>query len=67
MINGTGMTGAALGPLLMGLMKDVTGSFNAGIYMVAGFLVLGAVIIAFIPMKATQRQSVTAGAAPESA
>lgn len=66
-INGTGMTGAALGPLLMGLMKDVTGSFNAGIYMVAGFLVLGAVIIAFIPMKATQRQSATAGAAPESA
>ncbi|MGU9868205.1 4-hydroxyphenylacetate permease [Kluyvera ascorbata] len=66
-INGTGMTGAALGPLLMGLMKDVTGSFNAGIYMVAGFLVLGAVIIAFIPMKATQRQSDTVGAAPESA
>ena len=66
-INGTGMTGAALGPLLMGLMKDVTGSFNAGIYMVAGFLILGAVIVAFIPMKAAQRQNAVSGAAPESA
>ena len=28
-INATGMTGAALGPLLMGWMKDVTGHFNA--------------------------------------
>lgn len=36
-INGTGMTGAALESLLMGWMKDVTGSFNAGIFMVAGF------------------------------
>lgn len=50
-INATGMTGAALGPLLMGWMKDVTGNFNAGIFMVAGFLVLGALIIAVIPMK----------------
>lgn len=50
-INATGMTGAALGPLLMGWMKDITGSFNAGIYLVAAFLVLGAVVIAFIPMK----------------
>jgi len=50
-INATGMTGAALGPLLMGWMKDVTGNFNAGIFMVAGFLVLGAFVIYFIPMK----------------
>lgn len=50
-INATGMTGAALGPLLMGWMKDITGSFNAGIYMVAAFLMLGAIVIAFIPMK----------------
>lgn len=50
-INATGMSGAALGPLLMGWLKDLTGSFNAGIYLVAGFLVLGALVIAFIPMK----------------
>jgi ACS family 4-hydroxyphenylacetate permease-like MFS transporter len=50
-INATGMTGAALGPLLMGWMKDVTGNFNAGIFMVAGFLVLGAIVISLIPMK----------------
>lgn len=66
-INGTGMTGAALGPLLMGWMKDVTGSFNAGIYMVAGFLVLGAIIVAFIPMKAVMKPIARTGASPESA
>lgn len=56
-INATGMTGAALGPLLMGWLKDVTGNFNAGIFMVAGFLVLGALVIALIPMKAAVQQS----------
>jgi ACS family 4-hydroxyphenylacetate permease-like MFS transporter len=56
-INATGMTGAALGPLLMGWLKDVTGNFNAGIFMVAGFLVLGAVVIALIPMKTAVKQS----------
>ncbi|SQC34667.1 Inner membrane transport protein RhmT [Kluyvera cryocrescens] len=66
-INGTGMTGAALGPLLMGWMKDVTGSFNAGIFMVAGFLVLGAIVVAFIPMKTVAKPMVNAGTAPESA
>lgn len=66
-INGTGMTGAALGPLLMGWMKDVTGSFNAGIYMVTGFLVLGAIIVAFIPMKAVVKPIARTGASPESA
>ncbi len=56
-INATGMTGAALGPLLMGLMKDITGNFNAGIFMVAGFLVLGAAVIALIPMKHATKQA----------
>ena len=59
-INATGMTGAALGPLLMGLMKDLTGNFNAGIFMVAGFLVLGALIIALIPMSKTAVQKAAA-------
>jgi ACS family 4-hydroxyphenylacetate permease-like MFS transporter len=34
--------------------------FNAGIFMVAGFLVLGALIIAFIPMSKTQPQNAAA-------
>ena len=51
------MTGAAQGPLLMGWLKEVTGNFNAGIFMVAGFLVLGTVVIALIPMKTAVKQS----------
>ena len=35
--------------------------------MVAGFLVLGAIIVAFIPMKTATKPVVNAGAAPESA
>jgi len=43
--------------LLMGMMKDLTGNFNAGIFMVAGFLVLGAFVITLIPMKKTTQQA----------
>jgi len=34
--------------------------FKAGIFMVAGFLVLGALIIALIPMSKTQPQNAAA-------
>ncbi|VFS73472.1 Uncharacterised protein [Kluyvera cryocrescens] len=35
--------------------------------MVAGFLVLGAIVVAFIPMKTVAKPMVNAGTAPESA
>ncbi len=41
MINATGNMGSAMSPLLFGWLKDLTGSFNAGFYLVAGFPVLG--------------------------
>lgn len=53
-INATGNLGSATSPLLIGWLKDITGSFNAGFYLVAGFLVLGALVVAKIPMKSSR-------------
>ncbi|PYB12612.1 4-hydroxyphenylacetate permease, partial [Serratia marcescens] len=53
-INATGNMGSAMSPLLFGWLKDLTGSFNAGFYLVAGFLVLGALVVWRIPMKASR-------------
>ncbi|HIE0647830.1 TPA: 4-hydroxyphenylacetate permease [Serratia marcescens] len=50
-INATGNLGSAASPLLIGWLKDMTGSFNPGFYLVAGLLILGAWIVAKIPMS----------------
>ncbi len=50
-INATGNIGSAVSPLLIGWLKDQTGSFNSGLYFVAGLLVVGALIVMAIPMK----------------
>ncbi|MDE9542949.1 4-hydroxyphenylacetate permease [Xenorhabdus bovienii] len=53
-INATGNVGSAVSPLLIGWLKDQTGSFNSGLYFVAGLLIIGALMVLFIPMKQTQ-------------
>ena len=53
-INATGNIGSALSPFMIGWLKDVTGSFNSGLWFVAALLVLGAVIIWVIPMKSSR-------------
>ncbi|AXH62592.1 4-hydroxyphenylacetate permease [Providencia huaxiensis] len=50
-INATGNIGSAVSPLLIGWLKDQTGSFNSGLYFVAGLLVVGALLVMVIPMK----------------
>ncbi|ENU1226828.1 4-hydroxyphenylacetate permease [Providencia rettgeri] len=50
-INATGNIGSAVSPLLIGWLKDQTGSFNSGLYFVAGLLVVGALLVIAIPMK----------------
>ncbi|EBS2694237.1 4-hydroxyphenylacetate permease [Salmonella enterica subsp. enterica serovar Newport] len=51
-INAVGNIGSGLSPLLIGWLKDQTGSFNSGLYFVAGLLVLGAFLVWMIPMNA---------------
>ncbi|WP_289997545.1 4-hydroxyphenylacetate permease [Photorhabdus laumondii] len=56
-ISATGNIGSALSPLLIGWLKDQTGSFNTGLYFVAGLLVVGAAIIWLIPMKHARQRT----------
>lgn len=53
-INATGNIGSAVSPLLIGWLKDQTGSFNSGLYFVAGLLVVGALLVVAIPMKSSR-------------
>lgn len=58
LINATGNIGSAVSPLLIGWLKDLTGSFNSGLYFVAGLLIVGALLVWRIPMKAAQPRGV---------
>lgn len=49
-INATGNIGSAVSPLLIGWFKDLTGSFNSGLYFVSALLIVGAVLVWRIPM-----------------
>jgi MFS family permease len=45
-INSIGTTGGFFGPSIMGWMKDLTGSFTVGLAVMAGFLIMSAIIAA---------------------
>ena len=46
-INALGNIGGAVGPLLVGWAKDATGSFATGLYLLAGFGMLSAIVAGF--------------------
>ncbi|MET8159548.1 MFS transporter [Sphaerisporangium sp. NPDC005289] len=48
LINCIGAASGYLGPHLFGLLKDWTGSFGAGLYVVAGFMILSAVTVLLV-------------------
>ena len=45
LVNSIGNLGGFVGPYLVGLVKDLTGTFAGGLYLLAGFLFLAAVIV----------------------
>lgn len=53
-ISGAGNIGSGLSPLLIGVMHDMTGNFNAGLWFMAGLLVIGALVLVYIPMGGVQ-------------
>jgi MFS transporter, ACS family, tartrate transporter len=61
-INSIGNLGGFVGPAVIGWIKDLTGSFQGGLYFVAGLLVLSAVLT--LVLSRSQRNSAAAAAAP---
>jgi MFS transporter, ACS family, tartrate transporter len=60
LINSVGNVGGFMGPFVVGWIKDSTGSFNNGLYALAGFMVLAAVVTV-IGVQAPRRRVVPAG------
>jgi MFS transporter, ACS family, tartrate transporter len=56
-INSIGNLGGFVGPAMIGLIKDRTGSFVGGLYFVGGLLFLSAVLTLLIA-RSVSRQSV---------
>jgi ACS family tartrate transporter-like MFS transporter len=60
-INSIGNVGGFFGPTIVGWLKDVTGSFSGGLYGLALFTLLSAVIAAFgldIPRRFAHRAEI---------
>jgi ACS family tartrate transporter-like MFS transporter len=60
-INSIGNLGGFVGPAMIGWIKDLTGSFQGGLYFVAGLLVLSAVLT--LVLARSQRNSAATAAA----
>ena len=54
-INSVGNLGGLIGPSLVGWLKDTTGSFEAGLYAMAGFALISA-IVTLIAVRAPRRR-----------
>jgi ACS family tartrate transporter-like MFS transporter len=62
-INSIGNLGGFVGPAMIGWIKDKTGSFEGGLYFVAGLLLLSAVLTLALSRSRGQATSATAAAA----
>lgn len=65
LVNALGNLGGFVGPWLVGWLKDVAGSFNGGLYGLAGFMLLSGLIVLIIGHDARlERAPVPAHEAP---
>ncbi|SAK44502.1 major facilitator transporter [Caballeronia catudaia] len=55
MINSLGNLAGFLSPYLVGWLKQATASNSSGMYMLAGFLVLGALLVLSVPARTVNR------------
>jgi len=56
-INSLGNLSGFAGPYAMGYLKDLTGSFTTGLLLLAGFAVLGAVVVLSLGIDVKREQS----------
>jgi ACS family tartrate transporter-like MFS transporter len=52
-INSIGNLGGFAGPAIIGWLKDLTGGYAAGLYAVASFLVLSAILVLVVSRRST--------------
>lgn len=65
LINAVGNVGSAVSPLLIGVVHDITGSFNGGLWFLAGLLAVGAALVWCIPLMKRTPDTLPAGAREE--
>ena len=49
-INSVGNIGSGIGPLIIGILFDKTGTFESGLIYISALLIIGSILILFIPM-----------------
>jgi MFS transporter, ACS family, tartrate transporter len=64
-INSIGNLGGFVGPAMIGWIKDLTGSFQGGLFFVAGLLVLSAILTLALARSQRSSAAAAAGALPQ--
>jgi ACS family tartrate transporter-like MFS transporter len=64
-INSIGNLGGFVGPAMIGWIKDLTGSFQGGLFFVAGLLVLSAVLTLVLARSQRTSDAAATGALPQ--
>ena len=64
-INSIGNLGGFVGPAMIGWIKDITGSFQGGLFFVAGLLVLSAILTLVLARSQRTSDAAGAGALPQ--
>jgi ACS family tartrate transporter-like MFS transporter len=60
-INSVGNLGGLIGPLAVGWLKDATGSFEAGLYVLSAFALMSA-IVTLVAVREPRRAAIVAAA-----
>jgi len=61
MVNSIGNLGGFLGPYAVGFIKEMTGTTNGGMYFLASFALLGAIMVLAIPAKYADTKALKEG------
>jgi ACS family tartrate transporter-like MFS transporter len=65
-INALGNLAGTMTPFIVGTIKDMTGSFSGGLYALAGFALLAAIVtLLAVPERRREARLAPAGSPPE--
>ncbi|MBF6639762.1 MFS transporter [Rouxiella badensis] len=58
-INSIGNLGGFVGPMMIGIIKEYTGSFTYGLYFVGGLLLISAIVVLILAVRAKTQSDIT--------